>query len=216
MNEDDDTGGTAPCYGEQIVGGHAVDPATARDVARFRRAERERLLAARRVPSQEREQATANLVAGLERVLTPAPGMRIAVYWPIRGEPDLRAWMATAHDAGARVLLPVVVEKEQPLEFHAWSPRCEMTRGFWNIPVPAGGSPERPDIVISPLLGVDEALFRLGNGGGYYDRTLAALEPPPHVIGVGLAGCELQTIFPMPWDIPMDEVILSDGRHLAR
>lgn len=91
-----------------------------------------------------------------------------------------------------------------------------MTRGVWNIPVPADRAEDRPDIVISPLLGVDRDLYRLGNGGGYYDRTLAALDPRPRIIGVGLAGCILPTIYPMPWDIPMDEIILSDGTAQRR
>ena len=69
----------------------------------------------------------------------------------------------------------------------------------------------RPDIVVAPLVGVDKALYRLGNGGGYYDRTLAALDPRPRVVGVGFAGCLMPTIFPMSWDVPMDTVLLSDG-----
>lgn len=86
-----------------------------------------------------------------------------------------------------------------------------MERGIWNIPVPASGRRAHPDIVVSPLLGVDKACFRLGNGGGYYDRTLAALDPQPQVIGVGFPDCRMPTIFPMPWDIAMDVVVLADG-----
>jgi 5,10-methenyltetrahydrofolate synthetase len=141
--------------------------------------------------------------------------MRIAVYWPIRGEPDLRGWMERAHAAGATALLPVVVKKSAPLIFRNWSPGCAMDRGAWNIPVPAEGRTITPDVVVSPLLGVDDACFRLGNGGGYYDRTLAEMDPLPRVIGVGFPDCRIPTIFPMPWDIPMQVVVLADGsvRH---
>ena len=216
MTEDETGGGNAPCFAHLLVDGHPVDPEMARDVARFRRSERARLIAARALSSEERETATAALVTGLDRIVTLEAGMNVAVYWPIRGEPDLRSWMERAHAAGARVLLPVVVEEHAPVEFHAWSPGCRMTRGFWNILVPADREDHEPDIVIAPLVGVDEDLYRLGNGGGYYDRTLARLEPKPQIIGVGFSGCLLPTIYPLPWDVPMSEVLLSDGTHLKR
>lgn len=216
MDQTEDRGGEAPCYQHLLVGGESVDPGTLRDVARFRTAERKRLLDLRKRPVAARQADEAVIAECLERILPVTPGITIAAYWPIRGEPDLRRWMGAAVEAGADVLLPVVVAKQQPLEFHAWTPGCAMTRGVWNIPVPEGGQAQTPDVVISPLVGVDETLFRLGNGGGYYDRTLAALDTKPRVIGVGYAGCQVKTIFPMHWDVPMDEVVLSDGTVLPR
>ncbi|UOA16592.1 5-formyltetrahydrofolate cyclo-ligase (plasmid) [Sulfitobacter dubius] len=210
--EDDVTGGSDPCMAHLLIDGNPVDPIGMRDVVRFRTAERARLMEARRQLSvQQRAAMTANLITKLETRVVPQQGMKIAVYWPIRGEPDLRDWMAKAHAAGAVILLPVVAEKNAPLSFRAWQPGCAMERGIWNIPVPTRGAEAVPDVVISPLLGVDEACFRLGNGGGYYDKTLAQLDPLPKVIGVGFSHCRIPTIFPMPWDIPMDSVVLSDG-----
>ena len=210
--EDGDPGGSAPCMAHLLIDGTPVDPIRMRDVARFRAAERARLLEARRHLSvQQRAEETRSLAAKLETLVAPRQGMRIAVYWPIRGEPDLRHWMAKTHAAGATILLPLVAEKNAPLSFRAWQPGCAMARGVWNIPVPACGAEAVPDIVISPLLGVDDACFRLGNGGGYYDRTLAQFDPLPKVVGVGFSNCLIPTIFPMPWDIPMDRVVLSDG-----
>ena len=214
--DDEADRGSEVCFAHLLVDGHPVDPDTARDVARFRRAERARLIAARALSALARERATTALIAELERVVAPRPGMTLAAYWPIRGEPDLRRWMATAHAAGARVLLPVVVDENAPLEFRVWSPDCRMARGLWNIFVPAEGEVCRPDIVIAQLVGVDEALYRLGNGGGYYDRTLAQIDPRPRCIGVGFVGCMVPTIFPMPWDVPMDEILLSDGTRMTR
>lgn len=216
MMGDETGGGAAPCFAHLLVDGHPIDPDTARDVARFRRAERARLVAARALSAEERESATAALIEGLNRIVTPETGMSVAVYWPIRGEPDLRPWMRAADAAGARVLLPVVVEEQAPLEFRAWSPDSRMIRGYWNILVPADSANCVPDIVIAPLVGVDTELYRLGNGGGYYDRTLSQFETRPRVIGVGFPGCRLPTIYPMPWDIPMTEVLLSDGTHQKR
>jgi 5,10-methenyltetrahydrofolate synthetase len=214
MNDDERE--SAPCFAHLLVDGHPIDPDTARDVARFRRAERTRLIAARAISSTEREEGTAVLIEGLRGIVALRPGLTIAVYWPIRGEPDLRSWMSNAHAAGARIVLPVVVEEHTPLEFRTWTPDCRMVRGFWNILVPADGEPASPDLVIAPLVGVDDALYRLGNGGGYYDRTLASIDPPPRSIGVGFAGCTVPTIYPMPWDVPMDDVLLSDGTRQTR
>jgi 5-formyltetrahydrofolate cyclo-ligase len=209
---EEDGGGTPPCFAHELVGGQPVDAETARDVARFREAERARLVAARRnVPAPDRATMTEALAGALDRLVAPEAGLRLAVYWPIRGEPDLRGWMARAHAAGATVLLPVVVRKAAPLVFRTWSPGCAMERGAWNIPVPSDGAETHPDVVVAPLVGVDRECFRLGNGGGYYDRTLAALDPRPRAIGVGFPDCRIPTIYPMPWDVPMQSVILADG-----
>jgi len=106
MEDDTDTG-DAPCFAHLLVDGHPVDPETARDVARFRRAERARLVAARALSAEDREVATAALIDGLERLVDLKAGTTIAAYWPIRGEPDIRHWMRSAHATGAHVLLPV-------------------------------------------------------------------------------------------------------------
>ncbi|HDZ83447.1 MAG TPA: 5-formyltetrahydrofolate cyclo-ligase [Roseobacter sp.] len=211
MTDDQPSGGSAPCFAHMVVGGYSIDPDTWQDVSRFRRAERTRLLAARALSSTARQSATDTLIQALVSEVPFVSGSKLAVYWPIRGEPDLREWMISAHKAGVAVLLPVVTEKGAPLEFHHWQPDCRMARGIWNILVPADGAPDVPDIVVSPLVGVDQQLYRLGNGGGYYDRTLALLSPTPRVIGVGFDGCRLPSVFPMPWDIRMDTVILSNG-----
>ncbi len=220
MNEDDDLPGDPVCYAHKLIGGHIVDEQTFRDVNRFRKAERVRLVEKRKqLSSQERHEKTAALIARLQGLPEFENARKVAAYWPIRGEPDLRAFMSDLSDAGKTVLLPVVVAKAAPVEFHVWRPGCAMTRGVWNIPVPESAEPDVPDVVLSPLVGVDAQGFRLGNGGGYYDRTLAAFPEKPLVIGVGFAFCRIPTVFPMPWDVPMDIVVTEEGvdrRHLNR
>ncbi|MHA6346530.1 5-formyltetrahydrofolate cyclo-ligase [Roseivivax sp. CAU 1761] len=205
-----ETGGEPPCFGARVIAGHAIDPVRLRDVTRFRRAERARLYAARKERSSEALRCASKEIAdGLDRALGPARGRVIAVYWPIRGEPDLRGWMRRRAEAGDRVALPVIVETEAPLRFRAWHPGAPMTRGIWSIPIPEEGAELVPEVVVSPLLGVDAEGYRLGNGGGYYDRTLAAMTPRPRILGVGYAAARIATIHPMPWDVAMDEVILA-------
>tara|TARA_R110002049_G_scaffold307712_2_gene509114 strand:- start:87744 stop:88388 length:645 start_codon:yes stop_codon:yes gene_type:complete len=203
---------STPCFAHLLIDGQLVDPDTHRDVARFRRAERARLMALRRALSPgELAAQSSKVAAALGTLITPQPNLTIAAYWPIRGELDLRGWMKMAHDQGALLALPVVVKKDAPVEFHRWHPGCAMTRGIWDIPVPQAAKPVTPDIVICPLLGIDSTGYRLGNGGGYYDRTLAAQTRMPRVVSIGHDFCPIDTIFPMPWDVPMQVSVLGNG-----
>jgi 5,10-methenyltetrahydrofolate synthetase len=112
---------------------------------------------------------------------------------------------------GGRCALPVVVERHAPLVFRTWRPGAPMASGIWNIPVPADGVDVLPDIVVSPVVGFDPACYRLGYGGGYYDRTLAGMARRPLVIGVGFAMSAVSTIHPLPHDIPMQFIVTEHG-----
>lgn len=217
MRQDPPNPASPPCFAHELSGGQPVDPQTARDVARFRKAERARLIATRlAVPPAERAALAEQVGAELDRLLANHPGAVVSLYWPFRGELDLRGWMARAHERGFLILLPAVEGKARPLSFRAWAPGCRMERGVWNIPVPADGAQMRPDVVVAPLVGVDKQNYRLGYGGGFFDRTLAALDPRPLVIGVGHPVAEMPTIFPQPHDIPMDVVVLGRGQVRRR
>tara|TARA_R110002020_G_scaffold48286_10_gene137710 strand:- start:5767 stop:6429 length:663 start_codon:yes stop_codon:yes gene_type:complete len=213
--DEEEQPGSTVCFAHMLVDGHVIDPQTWKDVSVFRKAERVRLYAARqKLALDERKAMAATISTRLTEVLGDVGGRTIAVYWPIRGELNLRDWMIAASEGGARICLPVVVEKNQPVVFHHWTPESRMTRGVWNIPVPVDAEVVVPDVVIVPLLGVDENGYRLGNGGGYYDRTLARLPEDLMIIGVGQPFARMKTIFPMPWDIPMKKVVLGDGSVL--
>lgn len=210
-----------PCYLHELAesgdGFAPVDPQAAIDVARWRKAERQRLIAARMALPQEEQRWRALAIAGqLDRIVAAQFDPVVAVYWPFRGEPDLRQWMRALAARGVRVALPVVEEKRRPLAFRAWRPGCRMTRGIWDIPVPAEDARLQPTIVVAPVVGFDHDCYRLGHGGGYYDRTLAVLKPRPLVVGVGHPAAALATIFPQPHDIPMDMIVTGDGEPLRR
>ena len=139
-------------------------------------------------------------------------GHVVSVYWPIKAEFDLRFWMTALHERSARVALPVVETRGAPLVFRAWEPGVAMERGHWNIPVPAASSPQlTPEVALAPVVGWDGAGYRLGYGGGYFDRTLAALSPRPFVIGIGSQAARIATIFPQPHDIAMDAIVTEAG-----
>tara|TARA_R110002153_G_scaffold65757_16_gene175923 strand:- start:4074 stop:4439 length:366 start_codon:yes stop_codon:yes gene_type:complete len=98
-----------------------------------------------------------------------------------------------------------------PLVFREWTPETVMERGFWNIPVPASGHALLPDLILSPLVGWDSGGYRLGYGGGYFDRTPAALTPRPPAIGIGLDAAQIATIFAQPHDIAMQAIVTESG-----
>lgn len=206
-----------PCFAHEIDEGwngfEPVDPQTTIDVARWRKSERERLIAARlAVPADERAATARKVIDLLDGLFAEFCSPVISFYWPFRGELDFRDWMAALYKRGARVALPVVVAKGQPLVFREWRPGCRMERGVWNIPVPADDRRLTPEIVVSPVVGADRAGYRLGYGGGFYDRTLASMPDWVMTIGVGHPVAEVDTIFPQPHDIPMDWIILGDRR----
>ncbi|MEO6301220.1 MAG: 5-formyltetrahydrofolate cyclo-ligase [Paracoccaceae bacterium] len=183
---------------------------TRRDVMRWRKAQRLEMIAARQAMAvADRQLADAKI----SDALAAEVGMVIGLYWPFKGEPDLRVWAAQRRANGAQIALPVVVEKGQPLQFRLWRPEIKLERGVWDIPVPPPDAPVlHPDLIIAAVVGVDPAGFRLGYGGGFYDRTLAAERTAGHharVVGIGFGFQALPTIFPLPHDIPMDRVVLA-------
>jgi 5-formyltetrahydrofolate cyclo-ligase len=178
----------------------------------WRRAERDRLLAMRTAaPPDERRRWSAAIAGHLESLLAERRGILLGIYWPFRAEFDPRPLLPALFAAGSRLALPAIVDKNGPLEYRAWAPGEKLIDGVWNIPVPEKRDIVTPDVVLVPLVGFDEDCYRLGYGGGYFDRTLAALEPRPLAIGVGFELSRLATIYPQPHDMPMDRVVTEAG-----
>jgi 5-formyltetrahydrofolate cyclo-ligase len=215
-DRDDESWGeyaSPPCFPHELnpsYVGLAVRPPASRpdEVALWRKAERERLIRERRaIASEQRRQWDASIIGALEQVLGETRGALVSAYWPFRGEPDLRSLLSKLTATGARTALPVVVAKGKPLLFREWKQGDRLERGIWNIPYPADGEVVLPDIVIAPLVGFDPALYRLGYGGGFFDRTLAALRGSVQAIGVGYSRAEIPTIHPQPHDIAMSIIV---------
>lgn len=181
-------------------------------VREWRRAERKRLLEERAAVPLGKRRRVRDTVADLIRRHAPDLGTAtVGFYWPIKGELDLRPLIEGLVAAGAEAALPVVVTRGAPVEFWRWRPRMRLKRGFWDIPVPPARDVVHPDVLLIPLVGFDEAGYRLGYGGGYYDRTLANFAAQPLSIGVGYAFARLATIHPQPHDVPMDAIATEAG-----
>jgi 5,10-methenyltetrahydrofolate synthetase len=182
------------------------------ELKEWRRAERERLIALRlKQPAEIRAAWTEKIAAALLPMLKEAKGA-ISFYWPFKGEPDLRPLMRQLAAADMQLALPVVVTKGQPLQFRPWSPGCKMVPGIWNIPVPDTTETVIPAILLAPVVGYDPRGFRLGYGGGYFDRTLAQLHGDRQVFGIGYDCAEIPTIHPQGHDIPMTMIVTQSGR----
>src|SRR5205085_9333360 len=166
------------------------------------------------MPPAERRRLGARIETELRALLADRPGI-LGAYWPFRAEFDPRPLLEWAVACGRLVALPAVIDKQGPLEYRAWRPGEPLVDGVWNIPVPEKREIVIPAIVLAPLVGFDRACYRLGYGGGYFDRTLAALSPRAFAIGIGFEAQHLATIYPQPFDVPMD-LIVTEARIRQR
>ena len=175
----------------------------------WRRRERARLLAARLAISPvEREAWTARIATALPPLLAPLPCQTLGFYWPVRGEVDLRPLATELIALGYALALPAVTDAAAPLEYRRWQSSARLVKGRFSIPEPVDGAGVvRPDAILAPLVGFDLANYRLGYGKGYFDRTLATLEPRPAAIGIGFEQALVASVFPRPHDIPMDFIL---------
>lgn len=188
--------------------------AKADEVQKWRRARRAELVARRQAASASTRRRWSARIADLLRLGFPALAKRpVGVYAPFRGEPNVRAavdhWRAT----GATTALPVVTSRAAPLEFRAFRPGTRMRKGVFGLPIPQGTPAVVPAALLIPMVGFDARGYRLGHGGGYFDRTLAALALPPLKIGIAFELSRMPTIRPQAHDISMDFVVTEAGIH---
>lgn len=137
----------------------------------------------------------------------------VGFYFPIRGEPDLRTVIAQWLALDSRRVSALPVMRAKKLEFHAWTADSPMQAGGFGIPVPAQGRTVQPMCLLVPCVGFDDKRFRLGYGGGYYDRTLPTLVPRPLVVGIAFDATKLASIDPQPHDLQMDVVITEASTY---
>ncbi len=173
--------------------------------------------------------------------LVGRPDEVIGAYWPIKGEfdplPALYRWqedailsqdlssnpalaqveraqLATesiASRSPRKIGLPVVNKQHKTLTFHAWYPGCPMEEDAYGIPKPKGTEVVVPTLLFVPCVGYGPGGFRLGYGGGFYDRTLATLQPRPFTVGLGYTHGWLPDFEPEPHDLPLDALLNDNG-----
>lgn len=189
-------------------GGMSKSLGSEQEIGLWRRAERKRLIALRlAVLPEQRRQWDEAIEQRLGALLRTLPGRSIGLYWPVRGEFDPRPLTEPLAAQGRILALPAVVDRQGPLEYRLWRQDTAMEPGPHGIPAPGNRAIVQPDILIVPLVGFDGANYRLGYGGGYFDRTLAAASPRPITVGIGFEAALLATIFPQPHDVALDFIV---------
>lgn len=182
-----------------------------------RRTLRQEMLARRAaLTAAEHASLSAAIAAHLEHVPLPPVPACIGLCWPVKQEPDLRQAAAAWRRRGYRVVLPVVVDEAAPLAFRAWDDDTCLAEDRYGIPTPVTGDFLVPTVLVIPLNAFDPAGYRLGYGGGYFDRTLAGLQPRPLAIGVGFEMNRVDSINPLPHDQPLDWLVTEAGAFPVR
>jgi 5-formyltetrahydrofolate cyclo-ligase len=178
------------------------------DIRLWRKTMRAELLEKRAAVSTEQHQAWSDTMTGL--LVSGFPMLRqmtVSLYWPFQGEFDPRYAIRHFRESGAVAALPVVIEKRAPLQFREWWPGVATSKGVFDLPVPEGTRVVVPQALLIPPVGFDDRGYRLGYGGGYFDRTLSTISPQPLKIGVAFEMSRLETIYPQAYDIPLDFIV---------
>jgi 5-formyltetrahydrofolate cyclo-ligase len=151
--------------------------------------------------------------------LLQRPDTVIGAYWPIKGEfdplPALHRWKEDGELQGTpqrrRIGLPVIDKQRKTLSFHAWYPGCPMEEDAYGIPKPKDTEVLTPTLLFVPCVGYAAGGYRLGYGGGFYDRTLAELQPKPFTVGLGYGCGYVDEFEPEPHDLPLDAILNDHG-----
>jgi 5-formyltetrahydrofolate cyclo-ligase len=155
-------------------------------------------------------EAPARLAEAMLAQHAPPKGAIVAGYWPMGDEMDPRPLMLALASRGHAIALPITPPRGQPLAFRAWAPGAALSPGPMGTSEPVAGEELRPDVLLVPLLAFDRAGRRLGYGGGYYDRTLAAL-PGAKAIGIAYAGQEMPEVPAGPQDMRLPLIATEAG-----
>lgn len=179
----------------------------------YRAALRQKCLAAREAMGAATHDALSlRLQARLASVLRTwalsltAPPL-LAFYFPIQNEFDARPLVSNLIDLGWRLALPVVLNRQEPMIYRAWTPSAAMTTDAYGIPVPVVDERVTPGAVLVPLVAFDSTGYRLGYGGGCFDRTLAVQVPRPFTLGIGFELSRVGTVMPQPHDVRLAAIV---------
>ena len=145
----------------------------------------------------------------LAAVKMPA-GIPVSAYWPLEEEFDPRPLFMELHRRGHSIGLPVILGKGLPLLFRRWEPTTELVRGSFRVMTPPPSAPEIvPKLLLVPLLAFDRAGYRLGYGGGFYDRTISKLRAAGEALAVGVtfAALEVPVVPRDDTDQPLDLIV---------
>ncbi len=186
------------------------------------KAEWRKQLVAERLRLEDRLARNEALQRVMRVWLVERPDTVIGAYWPIKGEfdplPALFRWQEAGMEADAlgasqrrRIGLPVINKVDKTLTFYTWYPGCPMEEDAYGIPKPKDTEIIQPTLLFVPCVGYGLGGYRLGYGGGFYDRTLSALRPKPFTVGLGYTNGFLPDLEPEPHDVQLDAILNDNG-----
>ncbi|MDQ5946125.1 MAG: 5-formyltetrahydrofolate cyclo-ligase [Pseudomonadota bacterium] len=182
------------------------------DDGEYRQNLRRDMIARRRALSPETHASLSAAVrARLDDAFPALAELIVGFCWPVQNEPDLRPLVAELIARGGRVALPVVVRPGEPLAFREWWPEQPLTPDRYDIPTPTDGDFLVPQVLLLPVNAFDADHYRIGYGGGFFDRTLASLAPRPLAIGIGFDFQKVESIRPAAHDLPLDAMATESG-----
>jgi 5-formyltetrahydrofolate cyclo-ligase len=177
------------------------------------------LLLEQRLKLPDRQQQSAALQQIMRIWLVGRTDVVIGAYWPIKGEfdplPALHRWKEDGElldqPQPRRIGLPVVNKENKTMTFHAWYPGCPMEEDAYGIPKPKDTEVVVPTLLFAPCVGYGPGGYRLGYGGGFYDRMMSALSPKPVTVGLGFGGGFIEDFEPEVHDVPLDAILNNHG-----
>lgn len=187
-------------------GEHATETSVYRAALR-----RERLAARLAIEPAALAAASASIEGHLAALLGPLPRGVLGFCAPVRNEFDARPLAGRLLDAGWTAAMPVVVAEASPMRFRTWTPSTAMGADRYGMPIPLDTGDAVPTVILLPLVGFDAQGFRLGYGGGYFDRTLASLSPRPLAVGVGFEVARCDDVRPQDHDVRLDATVTEAG-----
>jgi 5-formyltetrahydrofolate cyclo-ligase len=161
------------------------------------------------LPVTTRTRWDASLCSQLIAWCAAHPVQMLGVYWPIRGEPDLMPAYEKLAKGKVQLALPTVLNNDAPLAYSVWTPGDALLTHKFGVPVPVRFNAAFPDAILIPCVGFTAQGFRLGYGGGFYDRTLAT-SPRPFAIGVAYA-CAFTDFDIAPHDMALDLILTNEA-----
>ncbi len=178
-----------------------------------------KLLIEQRLSLPDRLQRSDLLQRAMRIWLVGRPDAVIGAYWPIKGEfdplPALHRWKEDGElieqPQPRRIGLPVVDKVHKTMRFHAWYPGCPMEEDAYGIPKPKDTEVIVPTLLFVACVGYAPGGYRLGYGGGFYDRMLATLTPRPFTVGLGFANAYVPDFEPEAHDLPLDAILNDNG-----
>ena len=174
--------------------------------------------ARRRQAHATHPQAGLALMQHFKNAVAVPAGAAVSGFWPMAEEIDVKPLLAQLHASGHPIGLPVVVKKGEPLIFRQWHPGMALVAGGFGTEVPPHSAPEiEPRVLIVPLLAFDAEGFRLGYGGGFYDRTLDKLRrgsaADPLAVGVAFSAQHVVRVPRDDFDQPLDWIVTEKAAH---